>query len=192
MVADFEPPMFDPAADDAVNYGSAGWLIGHELTHGFDDHGRTFDATAALRDWWTPEDAEAFKERADKLGAQYARFEVVPGVHIDPGHTMGENIADLGGLLLALDAYHASLHGKPAPVIGGLSGDQRFFMSYAQIARAKIRPAKLREIAMRDVHSPDKFRVLGVLPNVDGWYDPFDVKPGDRMYRPPAERVRIW
>ena len=184
--------MFDPAADDAVNYGSAGWLIGHELTHGFDDHGRTFDAAAALRDWWTPEEAEAFKERADKLGAQYARFEVVPGVHIDPGHTMGENIADLGGLLLALDAYHASLHGKPAPMIGGLSGDQRFFMSYAQIARAKIRPAKLREIAMRDVHSPDKFRVLGVLPNVDGWYDPFDVKPGDRMYRPPAERVRIW
>ncbi|MFZ0139379.1 MAG: M13-type metalloendopeptidase [Candidatus Sulfotelmatobacter sp.] len=190
--ADLEPPVFDPAADDAVNYGAIGWVIGHELTHGFDDQGRTCDATAALRDWWTPEDAEAFQARANNLGAQYARFEVVPGVHIDPGLTMGENIADLGGLLIALDAYHASLHGKPAPAINGLTGDQRFFMSYAQTFRAKVRPAKLREAAVSDVHSSDKIRVLGVLPNVDGWYEAFDVKPGDRMYRPPVERVRIW
>lgn len=190
--ADLERPIFDPAADDAVNYGAIGWLIGHELTHGFDDQGRTCDATAALRDWWRPEDAEAFKARAEKLGAQYARFEVVPGVHIDPGLTMGENIADLGGLLIALDAYHASLHGKPAPVINGWTGDQRFFMSYAQTLRAKVRSSKLREAAVSDVHSPLKFRVLGVLPNVDGWYDAFDVRPGDRMYRPPSERVRIW
>jgi putative endopeptidase len=190
--ADLERPVFDPAADDAVNYGAIGWLIGHELTHGFDDQGRTCDATGALRDWWSPADAEAFKARADKLGAQYGRFEVVPRVHIDPGLTMGENIADLGGLLIALDAYHASLHGKPAPVINGLTGDQRFFMSYAQIFRAKVRPAKLREAAVSDVHSSDKIRVLGVLPNVDAWYEAFDVKPGDRMYRPPAERVRIW
>jgi putative endopeptidase len=190
--ADLERPVFDPAADDAVNYGAIGWLIGHELTHGFDDQGRTCDATGALRDWWTPEDAEAFKARADKLGAQYARFEVVPGVHIDPGLTAGENIADLGGLLIAFDAYHASLHGKPAPVIDGLTGDQRFFMSYAQVFRAKVRPAKLREAAVSDMHSSDKIRVLGVLPNVDGWYEAFDVKPGDRMYRPPAERVRVW
>lgn len=187
-----EPPIFDPAADDAVNYGAVGWEIGHELTHGFDDHGRTFDATGTLRDWWTPEGAEAFKERANNLGAQYARFEPVPGVHIDPGLTMGENIADLGGLLIALDAYHASLHGKPAPVLSGLTGDQRFFMSFAQGFRAKVRPAKLREAAVSDVHSSDKIRVLGVLPNVDGWYEAFDVKPGDRMYRPPAERVSIW
>jgi putative endopeptidase len=163
-----------------------------ELTHGFDDQGRTFDDTAALRDWWTPGDAEAFKTRADKLGAQFARFEVVPGVHIDPGLTMGENIADLGGLLIALDAYHSSLHGKPAPVLNGLTGDQRFFMSYAQAMRVKVRPAKLREDAVSDVHSAAKFRVLGVLPNVDDWYEAFDVKPRDRMYRPPAERVRIW
>jgi putative endopeptidase len=190
--ADLEPPFFDPAADDAVNYGSIGWVIGHELTHGFDDNGRAYDDTAALRDWWTPEDAEAFKARASNLGAQFARFEVVPGVHIDPGLTMGENIADLGGLLIALDAYHASLHGKPAPVISGLTGDQRFFMSYAQTFRVKVRTAKLREAALSDVHSAAKFRVLGVLPNVDGWYEAFDVKPGDRMYRPPAERVRIW
>jgi putative endopeptidase len=190
--AALEPPAFDPATDDAVNYGALGWLIGHELTHGFDDQGRTFDATAALRDWWTPEDAEAFKARADKLGVQYARFEVVPGVHIDPGLTMGENIADLGGLLIALDAYHASLYGKPAPVINGFTGDQRFFMSFAQVFRAKVRPARLREAAMSDVHSADKFRVLGVLPNVDGWYETFNVIPGDRMYRPPAARVRIW
>jgi putative endopeptidase len=181
-----EPPFFDPAADDAVNYGAVGWVIGHELTHGFDDQGRAYDATAALRDWWTPEDAEAFQARANNLGAQYARFEPVPGVHIDPGLTMGENIADLGGLLIALDAYHVSLHGKPAPVINGLTGDQRFFMSYAQTFRAKVRPAKLREAAVSDPHSSDKIRVLGVLPNVDGWYQAFDVKPGDRMYRPPG------
>jgi putative endopeptidase len=112
--------------------------------------------------------------------------------HIDPGLTMGENIADLGGLSIALDAYHASLHGKPAPVINGLTGDQRFFMSYAQVFRGTVRPAKLREAAVSDVHSSDKIRVLGVLPNVDGWYEAFDVKPGDRMYRPPAERVSIW
>jgi putative endopeptidase len=187
-----EPPFFDPAADDAINYGAVGWVIGHELTHGFDDSGRTFDATGTLRDWWTPEDTEAFKARSNNLGAQYTRFEPVPGVHIDPGLTMGENIADLGGLLIALDAYHASLHGKLAPVIDGLTGDQRFFMSYAQTFRAKVRPAKLREAAVSDPHSSDKIRVLGVLPNVDGWYEAFDVKPGDRMYRPPAERVRIW
>ena len=192
MAAALEPPAFDPAADDAVNYGAVGWLIGHELTHGLDDHGRMFDATGALRDWWTPEDAEAFKTRANNLGAQYARFEPVPGLHVDPGLTMGENIADLGGLSIALDAYHASLHGKPAPVINGLTGDQRFFMSYAQVMRAKVRPEKLREAAVSDVHSSDKIRVLAVLPNVDGWYEAFDVKPGDRMYRPPAERVRIW
>ncbi|MGA8609208.1 MAG: M13 family metallopeptidase [Candidatus Sulfotelmatobacter sp.] len=187
-----EPPNFDPTADDAVNYGAVGSLIGHELTHGFDDQGRTVDATAALRDWWTPVDAEAFKARAYNLGAQYSRFEPVPGVHIDPGLTMGENIADLGGLLIALDAYHASLHGKPAPVINGLTGDQRFFMSYAQVFRGTVRPAKLREAAVSDAHPSDKIRVLGVLPNVDGWYEAFDVKPGDRMYRPPAERVSIW
>jgi putative endopeptidase len=157
-----------------------------------DEFWRTFDATGALRDWWTPEDTEAFKARASNLGAQYARFEPVPGVHIDPGLTMGENIADLGGLLIPLDAYHASLHGMPAPVIDGLTGDQRFFMSYAQTFRAKVRPAKLREAAVSDVHSSDKIRVLGVWPNVDGWYEAFGVKPGDRMYRPPAERVRIW
>lgn len=190
--AGLEPPAFDPAADDAVNYGSMGATIGHELTHGFDDQGRTFDATGALRNWWTAEDANSFNARAEKLGAQYAQFEVTPGVHIDPGLTMGENIADLGGLLIALDAYHASLHGKPAPVIGGLTGDQRLFMSYAQMLRAKVRPEALREDAVSDQHSAARFRVLGVLPNVDGWYEAFDVKPGDRMYLAPEERVRIW
>jgi len=190
--AGLEPPAFDPAADEAVNYGSMGATIGHELTHGFDDQGRTFDATGALRDWWTAEDTASFNSRADQLGAQYAQFEVASGAHIDPGLTMGENIADLGGLLIALDAYHASLHGKPAAVIGGLTGDQRLFMSYAQMLRAKARPETLREQALSDPHSPDRFRVLGVLPNVDGWYEAFEVKPGDRMYRPPEKRVRIW
>jgi putative endopeptidase len=117
---------------------------------------------------------------------------VATGVHIDPGLTIGENIADLGGLLIALDAYHASVHGKPATVINGLPGEQRFVMSYAQIFRVKARSAKLREAAVSDVHSAAKFRVLGVLPNLDGWYETFDVKPGDRRYSPPPERVRIW
>jgi len=190
--AGLESPIFDPAADDAVNYGSIGLTIGHELTHGFDDQGRTFDATGALRDWWTTDDVNAFNERAGKLGAQYARYEVVPGVHIDPGLTMGENIADLGGLLIALDAYHASLRGKPAPVIGGLTGDQRLLMSFAQALRAKVRPEMLRKAALSDPHSADRFRVLGVLSNVDAFYAAFDVSPGDRMYRAPEKRVRIW
>jgi putative endopeptidase len=187
-----QPPEFDPAADDAVNYGTIGSIIGHELTHGFDDQGRAVDAAGALRDWWTPEDAAAFKVRAAVLGKQFAAFQPVPGLHINPDLTMGENIADLGGLLIALDAYHASLDGKPAPVLDGYTGDQRFFMAYAQSWRGKAREDAIRRQTVSDPHSYRKFRVLGPLPNVDGWYDAFGVKQGDKMYRAPGDRVRLW
>ncbi|MGE5722101.1 MAG: M13 family metallopeptidase, partial [Sphingomonadales bacterium] len=187
-----QPPEFDPNADDAVNYGAIGAVIGHELTHGFDDQGRTIDAAGALRDWWTAADVAAFKERAAGFGAQYARFEPVPGMHINPDLTMGENIADLGGLLIALDAYHRSLGGKPAPVLGGFTGDQRLFMAFAQGWRGKAHEDAIRRQTASDPHSWRKFRVLGPLPNVDAWYDAFAVKPGDRMYRAPGDRARIW
>jgi putative endopeptidase len=187
-----QPPSFDPVADNAVNYGDIGSIIGHELTHGFDDQGRAIDATGALRDWWTAEDDAAFKARAAVLGAQFARFEPVPGMHVNPDLTMGENIADLGGLLISLDAYHASLKGKPAPVLGGLTGDQRLFMAFAQGWRGKLREDAIRKQTASDPHSYRKFRVLGPVSNVDDWYAAFGVKSGDRMYRAPDERARIW
>ncbi|MBV9508960.1 MAG: peptidase M13 [Caulobacteraceae bacterium] len=187
-----QPPFFDASADPAVNYGGIGAVIGHEMTHGFDDQGRKSNGDGMLDDWWTSADAENFKGRAARLGAQYSRFEPVPGAHVNGDLTMGENIADLGGLLIALDAYHASLGGKPAPVIGGLSGDQRFFLGFAQIWREKIREDMARQLAVSDPHSPDHFRVDGVLPNIDAWYSAFDIKPGDAMYVPPDQRVRIW
>ncbi|HEX4510665.1 MAG TPA: M13 family metallopeptidase, partial [Burkholderiaceae bacterium] len=187
-----QAPDFDPAADDAVNYGGIGAIIGHELTHGFDDQGRSIDAAGALRDWWAPEDDKAFQARTARFGAQYARFEPSPGLHINPGLTMGENIADLGGVVIALDAYHASLQGKPAPIIDGLTGDQRFFLAFAQEWRGKLRDDAIRKQTVSDPHSYRKYRVLGPLPDVDAWYQAFDVKPGDRMYIAPEDRVHIW
>lgn len=187
-----QPPIFDPNADPAINYGAIGGVIGHELTHGFDDQGRKIDASGALRDWWTPADAKAFDERAKKLGAQYDAFEPLPGVHINGNLTMGENIADLGGLTLALDAYHASLHGKPAPVIDGFTGDQRVFIGWAQAWRGKLTDDAIRRQVTSDPHSPRKFRVNGPVHNIDGWYQAFGVQPGDALYLDPKERVRIW
>ena len=187
-----QPPIFDPNADDAINYGAIGGIIGHELTHGFDDEGRKIDADGALRDWWTADDAKQFEERTKKLGAQYSAFEPLPGVHINGELTMGENIADLGGLTLALDAYHASLHGKPAPVLDGMTGDQRVFLGWAQAWRGKLREDAIRRQVVSDPHSPRVFRVNGVVRNIDAWYDAFGVKPGDKFYVAPAERVRIW
>src|SRR3954453_18867427 len=187
-----QAPIFDAAADPAINYGAIGGVIGHEMTHGFDDQGRTIDAAGALRDWWTPAGAAAFKARADKLGAQYATYEPVPGLHINPGLTMGENIADLGGLSIALDAYHRSLGGRPAPVIGGLTGDQRVFLGWAQAWAGKALPDSIRQQTIGDPHSFRKYRVNGVVRNIDGWYDSFAVKPGEALYLKPEERVRIW
>ncbi|MEI9964486.1 MAG: M13-type metalloendopeptidase [Caulobacteraceae bacterium] len=186
------PPFFDPGADPAVNYGAIGGVIGHEMTHGFDDQGRKYDGHGKLDDWWTAEDAAKFMAQTKVLGAQYSSYEPLPGVHLNGELTMGENIADLGGLLIALDAYHASLHGKPAPVIDGLTGDQRFFLAQAQVWRSKDREASARQRVTSDPHSPARFRVDGLDRNIDAWYAAFGVKPGGAYYLAPDQRVRIW
>jgi putative endopeptidase len=187
-----QPPYFDASADSAVNYGSAGATIGHEITHGFDDQGRKIDDTGAVRDWWTGDDARRFETQAAKFGAQYDTYEPVPGAYVNGKLTMGENIADLGGLLAALDAYHASLHGQAAPVIDGLTGDQRFFLAYAQSWRIKVRDDAARRRLVSDPHSPARFRVIGPTRNDDAWYAAFAVKPGQKYYLAPSDRARIW
>ena len=187
-----QPPFFDPNADPAINYGGIGGVIGHEMTHGFDDQGRQFDGEGKLADWWTPADAAKFIEQTKRLGAQYSAIEPIPGAHIKGDQTMGENIADLGGVLLALDAYHLSLNGKLSPEIGGLTGDLRVFLGWAQVWRSAVRPDTLRQLLVSDVHSPDTARVNGVFRNVDAWYDAWGVKAGDPLYVPPDQRVRIW
>jgi putative endopeptidase len=187
-----QPPIFDANADPAINYGAAGGVIGHELTHGFDDQGRKIDAAGTLRDWWTAKDAESFKARADVLGAQYSQFEPLPGVKVNGELTMGENIADLGGLTLALDAYRASLKGQPAPVLDGFTGDQRVFLGWAQAWRGKVSDDYVRKQVVSDPHSPRQFRVMGPARNVDAWYDAFKVQSADKMFVAPEARVRIW
>jgi len=187
-----QPPFFDPNADDAVNYGAIGAVIGHEIGHGFDDQGRKFGPDGSLQDWWTPQDVQSFTTRVSRLIQEYSQFEVLPGLKVNGANTIGENIGDLGGLGMAYHAYHLSLHGRPAPVIDGLSGDQRFFLSWAQVWRTKFREGALRELTMSDVHSPPYFRVNGTMPNIDAWYTAFGVKPGDKLYLPPAQRVTIW
>ena len=187
-----QAPVFDPNADPALNYGAVGGVIGHELTHGFDDQGRAIDAAGALRDWWAPADAAEFKRRAKVLGDQYAKFEPVPGVFINPDLTMGENLADLGGLAMALDAYHLSLKGQPAPVLHGLTGDQRVFLGWAQAWAGKATPEEIKRYTTSDPHSFRKFRVNGVVPNIDEWYSAFGVEPGDALYIPKEKRARVW
>jgi putative endopeptidase len=187
-----QPPFFDPAADPAVNYGGIGAVIGHEMTHGFDDEGRKYDGAGVLSTWWTDADAAEFNARAAVLGRQYDGYEPFPGVHVKGDLTMGENIADLGGALVALDAYHHSLGDKPAPVLDGLTGDQRFFLSYAQSWRQKSTDASIRQQIVSDPHAPVQYRVNGVVRNMDAWYRAFDVKPGDALFLPPENRARIW
>ena len=187
-----QPPIFDADADPAINYGAAGGVIGHELTHGFDDQGRKIDASGTLRDWWTKQDAETFKKRADILGAQYSKYEPIPGVHVNGELTMGENIADLGGLTLALDAYHASLKGEPAPVLDGFTGEQRVFLGWAQAWRGKVTDDYVRKQVVSDPHSPRQFRVIGPSRNTDIWYDSFKIESNDKMFVPPDQRVHIW
>jgi putative endopeptidase len=187
-----QAPFFDVTADAAVNFGASGATIGHELTHGFDDEGRTLDASGTLRDWWTEADAREFKARAAVLGAQYATYEPTPGLHINPDLTMGENLADLGGLAIAFDAYHAYLNGATAPIIDGLTGDQRFFRAYAQLWRGKARDDAIRQQIASDPHAYRKFRVNGVVRNLDAWYDAFAVRPTDKLFVEQAKRARIW
>lgn len=187
-----QPPFFAPTSDPAINYSGVGAIIGHEITHSFDDQGRVFDARGAMRDWWTPADADHFTTQAKILGAQYSAYEPVPGAHINGDLTMGENIADLGGLLIAYDAYHAALGGKPAPVIDGYTGDQRFFLGYAQTWRGKSREDAVRQQVATDPHSPRQFRIDGVVRNIDAWYAAFAVQPSNRLYLSPDRRARIW
>jgi putative endopeptidase len=187
-----QAPGFDAHADPAINYGAIGGVIGHELTHGFDDEGRKIDEAGALRDWWTAEDAAKFEARARALGAQYSTYEAIAGARVNGALTMGENIADLGGLTLALDAYHASLKGAPAPVIDGLSGDQRVFLGWAQFWRGKVTDDFVRKQVVSDPHAPRQFRVNGIVRNIDAWYDAFGVTPQDKLYLAPKDRVHIW
>jgi putative endopeptidase len=187
-----QPPFFDPNADDAVNYGGIGGVIGHEMGHGFDDQGSKSDARGVLHTWWLPQDTQAFKVRVDRLAAQYDGYTVLPGLNINGRLTLGENIGDLGGLSVAYEAYHRSLHGKPAAVLDGLTGDQRYFLAWAQVWRTLSREEQLRTQVLSNPHSPPQFRVNGVVRNVDAWYRAFGVKPGDKLYLPPEERVRIW
>jgi len=189
-----QPPFFDPNADPAVNYGGIGAVIGHEITHGFDDQGRKSDGGGMLRDWWTADDAAKFEAQATKLGAQYEayKFPQLPDQHIIGRLTMGENIGDLGGILLALDAYKRSLNGKPAPVIDGFTGEQRVFLGWAQVWRTLQRDDQLRQMLATNPHSPGAIRALAPLRNVDAWYSAFDVKEGDANYIKPEDRVRIW
>ena len=187
-----QPPLFDPQADPAVNYGAIGAVIGHEIGHAFDDQGRRSDSRGVLRDWWTPEDARRFETEAAKLKAQYDDYEALPGARMNGSLTLGENIADLLGVLLSLDAYRLSLQGRPAPVLDGITGEQRVMLGWAQSWRRKAREAAVRRLLATDTHSPPEFRTIGPLRNVDAWYSAFGVSEGDRYYLAPSQRVRIW
>jgi len=187
-----QPPFFNVEADDAVNYGGIGAVIGHEFSHGFDDQGRKSDGDGNLRDWWTGEDAEAFTDRAAALVDQYNQFEVLPGKFLNGEFTLGENIGDLSGLAVAYKAYRMSLNGEEAPVIDGLTGDQRFFMGWAQIWRRLYRDENLEMRITSDPHSHSWARCNGVVRNFDAWYDAFDIQPGDALYLSPEQRVKIW
>ncbi|MFK7864644.1 MAG: M13 family metallopeptidase [Pseudohongiellaceae bacterium] len=187
-----QPPFFDPAADAAVNYGGIGAVIGHEMGHGFDDQGSKSDSLGVQRNWWTDEDRANFEELTTALAAQYDQFEPVPGYFIDGNFTLGENIGDVGGLSLAYRAYKMSLAGEEAPIIDGLTGDQRFFLSWAQVWQRKYREDALIQRLTSDPHSPSEFRVNGVVRNFDEWYDAFNITEEHELYLPPEQRVRIW
>ncbi|HEY8592713.1 MAG TPA: M13 family metallopeptidase [Sphingomicrobium sp.] len=188
-----QPPYFDPNADPASNYGSIGATIGHEIGHGFDDQGRLYDAQGRLRDWWTPASANAYNKQAQALVKQYDEYEPIPGVRIKGQLTLGENLGDLGGLEIAYAAYrrYVAEHGEP-PVIDGLTGDQRFFIAYGYSWESKFREGAVRAQLLSDPHSPSKYRVNGVVRNMDAWYKAFNVQPGDKLYLPPEQRVHVW
>ncbi len=189
-----QPPFFDPDADPAVNYGAIGGVIGHEIIHGFDDQGRKSDGAGMLRNWWTAEDAAKFEIEAEKLGAQYEAYEfpTLPGMRINGRGAMGENIGDLGGVVIALEAYRRSLDGKPAPVIDGFTGEQRLFMGWAQVWRTLWRDDALRQQLVNGPHSPGQIRAFAPLRNIDAWYDAFGITQADPLWIAPEDRVRIW
>jgi putative endopeptidase len=187
-----QPPFFDPQADDAVNYGGIGAVIGHEISHGFDDQGSKYDGKGVFQDWWTKEDRAKFDERAGRIIAQYDSYEPLPGLHSIGKNTVGEDIADVAGLVIAYRAYKLSLGGKPARVIDGLTGDQRFFLGYGQIWRNLQRENAIRTQILSDPHTVAEFRVIGSVRNMDAWYDAFNVTPDQKYYLPPAQRVKVW
>ena len=187
-----QPPFFDPNADDAINYGAIGAVIGHEMGHGFDDQGAKSDENGVLRNWWNAEDEERFRALTDKLALQYSKFEALPGLFVNGRLTLGENTGDLGGLNVALEAYRISLGGKPAPEIDGFTGIQRFYLGFGQIWRRLTRDEALRNQIVADSHSPAEFRANGTVRNMDEWYEAFGVKEGAKLYLPPDQRVRIW
>lgn len=187
-----QPPYFDPAADLAVNYGGIGGVIGHEMSHAFDDQGSKSDENGVLRSWWSPEDLHRFRIRTGALAHQYASYEPFPGLHLNGVTTLPENIGDNSGLAIALDAYRLALSGKKPPVLNGFTGEQRFFLSWAQTYRGKTRDSQLRKNVATDPHSPVEFRVNGVVRNMNAWYQAFDVRRSDRLYLSPVDRVCVW
>ncbi|WP_264520146.1 M13 family metallopeptidase [Flavobacterium sp. N1994] len=187
-----QPPFFDLKADDAVNYGAIGAVIGHEIGHGFDDEGSTFDGDGVMKNWWTPADLAAFKAKTSALVAQYNSFKAFPDLNVNGTFTLGENIGDLGGLSIAIKAYKATLKGKEAPVMDGFTGMQRVFLGWGQVWGEKTREEALRSQIARDPHSPAKFRINGVVRNVPEFYEAFKIKPTDSLYLAPEKRVKIW
>jgi putative endopeptidase len=186
-----QPPFFDPNADDAVNYGGIGSVIGHEISHSFDNTGALFDAEGRLHNWWTPQDLAKFEAAGNALAAQFDAYKPFPDLHVNGKLTLGEDIADVAGLATAYDAYHASWNGKQPPTLDGYSADQRFFLGFAQVWRTKFREEALRNRVLTDVHAPGMFRALTVR-NLDAWYPAFDVKDGQKLYLAPDKRVKIW
>jgi predicted metalloendopeptidase len=187
-----QPPFFDAQADDAVNYGSIGAVIGHELTHGFDDQGSKYGADGNLKSWWTPEDRKLFEAKTKKLVDQYNAFFVADSLHVNGELTLGENIADLGGLTIAYEAYKMHLTKNPSKIENGYTPEQRFFLGFAQVWKNTVRPEALRQLILTDPHSPGEFRVLGPLSNMPSFYEAFGVQKGQKMYKSDEERANIW
>jgi predicted metalloendopeptidase len=186
-----QPPFLDPSRPEVMDYAAAGSTIGHEISHSFDDEGALFDASGRLRDWWTPEDFAHFKASADRLVAQFDAYRPFPDLHVNGRLTVSENIADVAGLAAAYDAWRISLRGTGAPALQGLSGDQQFFLAFAQKWRTKLREAALRQRIVTDGHAPPEYRADTVR-NLDAWYGAFAVSPGQKLYLSPADRVRMW
>jgi predicted metalloendopeptidase len=187
-----QPPFFNLDADDAINYGAIGAVIGHEISHGFDDSGSKYDGRGNLRNWWTENDEKEFIKRSEQLVSQYNAYEPLPGINLNGKFTLGENIGDLGGLSVALTAYKLSLEGKPSSVMDGYTGEQRFFIGWGQVWRRKYREAEMRKRIKTDPHSPSQYRCNGIVSNLDGFYEAFNVQPDSPMYIAPEKRVRIW
>ncbi len=185
-------PFFDPNADDAVNYGGIGAVIGHEMSHGFDDSGSQYDKDGTLRNWWTPEDLARFKEKTAKLGKQYDAYIVLDSIHVNGNLTMGENIGDLGGLNVAYEAFKLTKQGKSEVKIDSFTPDQRFFLAWAQVWRTTILPETQAQLILTDPHSPGQYRTVGPIVNMDAWYKAFNVQPGDKLYKAPENRIKIW